>query len=149
MLTLAQERLSQIRDEAWPLLLRHWEEIALNKETTPLDPDWDAYKRLEDAGVLHVTTLRLDGELIGYVSFFVGPNFHYKTKIVASDDIFYLAPEHRQGLLGRSLLKAAHMAVIAAGATKIVHRHKHHMDIGPVFRSMRFELIEHVYAKVI
>ena len=147
--TLAQERLSEIRHEAMPLLLRHWEELALNKATTPLDPDWKAYQRLEDAGVLHVTTLRRGGDLIGYVSFLVAPNLHYQTVIVATDDVFFLAPEYRVGLLGRTLLKAAHMAVIRAGATKIVHRHKDHFDVGPVLRSLGFALIEHVYAKVV
>jgi hypothetical protein len=91
--TLAQERLSEIRHEAMPLLLRHWGEIALNQATTPLDPDWEAYRRLEDAGVLHVTTLRVDGELIGYVSFLVAPNLHYRTVVVATDDVFFLLPE--------------------------------------------------------
>jgi hypothetical protein len=41
------------------------------------------------------------------------------------------------------------MAVISAGATKIVHRHKHHFDVGPVFHSLGFNLIEHVYSKVL
>ena len=45
---------------------RRWDEIALNKATTPLDPDWNTYLALERAAALHVTTLRRDGELIGY-----------------------------------------------------------------------------------
>jgi GNAT superfamily N-acetyltransferase len=149
MMVFAQEKLSEIRDEAMPLLLRHWQEIALNQATTPLDPDWKTYKLLEDAGALHVTTLRDHGELIGYVSFVISPNLHYRTVVVAVDDIFWLAPEHRKGLLGRRLLKAAHEAVIRAGATKIVHHHKDHLDIGPLFRSLGFTMIEHVYSKVL
>ena len=145
----AQEKLSEIREEAFPLLLRHWGEIALNKDGTPLDPDWRKYKLLEDAGMFHVTTMRIGGELVGYVAFVVTPNLHYRTMIVAQDDIFYLAPEHRKGRLGLDLLAAAHGAVIAAGANKIVHHHKHHMDLGPVFRRLGFDFIEHTYAKTV
>ena len=145
----AQEKLSLIRDEAYPLLLLHWEEIALNKASTPLDPNWHAYKVMEEVGLFHVTTARVDGELVGYVAFIIAANLHYQTMITATDDIFYLHPDHRRGLLGIQLLKASHQAMAALGATKIVHHHKHHFNVGAVFRRLGFDLVEHVYQKAL
>ena len=147
MMVFAQEKLSKIRHEAMPLLLRHWNEIALNKATTPLDPDWTTYRAIEDAGVFHVTTARLDGQLIGYVSFLIYPNLHYRTVVTAQDDIFFLAWEHRRGRTGILLLEASHRAMKALGATRIVHHHKDHLDLGPLFRRLGFDLVEHVYSR--
>jgi len=43
-----QESLSTCKSDAIPLLEKHWEEIALNKDKIKLNPDWDAYANLED-----------------------------------------------------------------------------------------------------
>ena len=52
----------------------HWEEVANNKDTIPLDIDWERYRALDDDGSLHVLTARDDGELVGYVMHVIAPS---------------------------------------------------------------------------
>ncbi len=51
MLAFQIEKLGDVREEAEPLLRRHWEEIAVERDTVPLDPDWDTYARVDAAGM--------------------------------------------------------------------------------------------------
>ncbi len=150
MLTFRVETLAAVRDEAAPLLRRHWEEIALNRDTVPLDPDWQAYDRVEAAGLLHITTARNDaGGLVGYAVYFVVPNLHYRSLRVAETDIFWLVPEHRRGLAGLRLLRAAEAHLAALGVNKIVSKVKLHHDTGPLFERLGYTAIERVYAKMV
>lgn len=161
MITFQPERIGDVREEVWPLLLRHWDEIALNKEHVPLNPDWEGYQRLDDAGMLHVTTARSDGEIVGYSSYLMVPNLHYRTMLVADCDIFYLAPEHRRGMTGIQLLRAAERHILAFAQTTerkydcvyILAKEKCHFlkdgrpVVGPVLERIGFKMIEHHYAK--
>lgn len=162
MITFQAEKLMDVREEVWPLLLRHWDEIALNKDAVPLNPDWDTYGVLETQGMLHVTTARSDaGEIVGYASYVIVPNLHYKTMMVADGDIFYLAPEHRRGTTGLRLLRETekHILAFCAASGKphdcvyIINKEKEHFRkegrsvVGPIMTHLGFKLIEHYYAK--
>jgi len=147
MLTFQQERFSDAIDEAQPLLVDHWHEIALDKDTVPLEPDWEKYRRLEQAGLLNVTTARDDGRLVGYACYIVAPSLHYRSLSVADSDVFFLSREHRRGAAGLGLLRAAEDHLVAAGVGRIVNRVKIHHDVGPLFVRLGFRPIEHVYSK--
>lgn len=150
MLTFQTERLSDVRDEAAPLLRRHWEEIALDREMVLLDPNWDAYARIEAAGLMHITTARDEaGALVGYSAYFVMPNLHYRSLMVAETDIFWLAPEHRRGTAGLRLIRAAEAELKALGVNKIVSKVKIHFDTGPLFERLGYRAIERIYAKTL
>jgi len=47
-MNFALENLAKVRREIEPLLQEHWEEIALNKDTIKLNPDWREYARLDE-----------------------------------------------------------------------------------------------------
>jgi hypothetical protein len=160
--TFQVEGITDLRHEAMPLLLKHWEEIALNKEVVRLDPDWDGYERLHNLGMLHVTTARADGALVGYASYLLAPNLHYRTMLVAEGDIFYLAIEQRKGTTGIRLLAEAERHLKArARADKrgfenvyIINKEKAHFTrpdgrsiVGPVLKHLGYNLIEHYHAK--
>lgn len=151
MLTFATERLSDVRAEAEPLLLRHWEEVALNRDTVALDPDWEAYQRVEDAGAFHVTTARQDGALVGYAAYVIAGNLHYRSLRVAECDIFWLAPERRHGMAGARLLKAAEEHLRALGVNKVILKTKLHggLDLGPLFDQLGYGAIERTHAKML
>lgn len=150
MLTFRVEQLEAVRDEAAPLLVQHWREIGLNQDTVPLDPDWDAYARIEAAGLMHITTARdADGRLVGYAAYFLMPNLHYRSLHVAETDIFWLDPEHRKGTAGLRLIRAAEEQLKARGVNKIVSKVKLHFDTGPVFERLGYIAIERIYAKTL
>jgi GNAT superfamily N-acetyltransferase len=148
--TLQRERWSDaLRDEAIPLFERHWKEVALDQETVPLDPMWEAYAQLDAAELLIITTARMDGVLIGYVSHFITPNLHYRSLKVADNDIFWLAPEHRHSRTGIHLLRAAEQNVLDAGCNKILMKEKIHIPLGRLFKFLGYREIERLHAKTL
>lgn len=150
MLTFQTEALANVREEAAPLLRRHWQEVALDQGTVPLDPDWDAYAQIEAAGLMHITTARDEtGALVGYSAYFIAPNLHYRSLRVAETDIFWLAPEHRRGLAGARLIRAAEAALAERGVNKVVSKVKIHIDTGPLFERLGYHAIERIYAKTL
>lgn len=145
------EPFSDCIQEAQPLLKRHWEEIALNKDTIPLDPDWDAYFALERVGRLHVLTARVDGHLVGYCSLIMGFLLHYRTVQYAQGDIFWLDPAYRTGLTGYHLLKLARSGMRALGCRRIDMRVKLHFQggsIGKLLERAGLTAIETIYSEV-
>src|SRR2546425_11802221 len=107
-----------------PLFKRHWEEIARFKDI-PLAPDRDKYEAIEAAGCFHAFTARENGKLIGYVGFFVGPHMHYSGSVQATQDVLYVAPEHRRGRVGIRLIFFASDALRAEG----VQTEQHHVKV--------------------
>lgn len=143
------ETLAAVKNEARPLLDLHWDEIALNKDIVPLDPDWEAYEKIETAGFYHVVTARHDSALVGYATFTIARNLHYRTLVVADSDIFFLLPRYRRGLAGIRLLSFAEKTLTERGVHKIVMRAKIHHDLDPVMRRMKFTPIERIYSKMV
>jgi GNAT superfamily N-acetyltransferase len=136
--------------EAVPLLKAHWEEIALDRDTVPLDPDIEGYERLAAQGALQITTARdADGTLIGYAAYFIGRNLHYRSLIVGESDIFWIAPGHRRGMVGVRLFREAERNLKAIGVNKIFNKMKLHKDLGPLFERLGFAAIETLWAKAV
>lgn len=138
-----------LRDEALPLLRRHWEEVALDQDKVPLDPNWSAYASCDSMGLLAITTARVDGALVGYVSHFIVPNFHYLMLKVADNDIFWLAPEHRNSRIGINLLRHAERNLRNMGCNKIIMKEKVHIPLGRLFEFLGYREIERVHAKTL
>lgn len=134
--------------EMKPLLERHWDEIALKDAFGPVDIDENAYRALYECGMLHVTTARDEGRLVGYAVYFVMHNFHYKTRRVAESDVFFLLPEYRKGLAGFRLLREADRA-LSGMVDIIVNKMKAAHDCGRLFERMGYHLAEKNYMKVV
>lgn len=119
-----------LRDGFEDLAALHWEEVALNKDTIPLVPDWDKYRYLERAGVLKSICARRAGKLIGYDVFFVQPAMHYSTSLWAVNDILYLDPEERRGLAGARLVRQSEKMLRDLGVQKVIYHTKLHVHLG-------------------
>jgi hypothetical protein len=147
----AREKLSpSLWEEITPLLQRHWNEIALRDVFGPVDIDKDAYGRAEASNMLRVYTARReDGSLAGYAVYFVMPNFHYHSKLVAEADVFFLVPEERRGLTGLRLLRFADRELRGEGVNVIVQKVKVAHDCGVLFKSMGYTHAENVWMKVV
>lgn len=100
------EKFSAIVRELLPLWQRHWDEIATSSRTSlPFEPDFTSYYNMEAGGFLHILTVRIDGELVGYVFNIIGPYLHSANAKAAHTIMFWLAPEHRHGWTGVRLLR--------------------------------------------
>lgn len=146
-LSLAVEEFSHVIEEAKPLLLRHWEEIALDKERVPLDPDWGRYAQLEGMGALSVVTMRERGKLVGYSCMIVQRGLHYMGTLEARMDIFWLAPECRGRMGGVRLFRAVERELARRGVQRIYAGSKLHKDVSPLFQKLGYQPIERWFSK--
>ena len=149
MLIYRREAFCSFRDELTPLLEKHWEEVAIDKDTTPLDPDWSGYDLLERAGMLVCVTARAeDGRLVGYTSYTLTRHMHYNLQ-VADCGPFFLDPAFRKGLAGVNLFRAAEVVLKDLGVERVVHKVKLSHDVGRIFERMGYRPIERTYVKTL
>lgn len=145
----ALENLAKVRREIEPLLEEHWKEIALNKETIKLNPDWRAYAELDRINALRIYTARKEGKLMGYFVILVSRSLHYKDHLFANNDIVFLTKSARRGLTGLKLVKFAVESLQAEGVTKLHVNTKTHQPFDPIMERLGFEEIETVFSKLL
>jgi len=126
----------------------HYEELSVTK-TFPLDPDWEAYKQILDAGRLKFVTCKEDGKLIGYIIFFVMPHLHYKTCLTAFEDIYFLKKEYRKGRVGIRMFQFAEKMLKEQGVQRILYNTKVHSDNSSLFEYLGFKLVDKVFTKLL
>lgn len=95
VIAYAREDYDEIINELKPLLPIHWQELGLRLVETPLEPDFEFYRRANLAGLICAYTARLDGALIGYcIMITTGRHPHYPHKF-CKDDTIWVHPDHR------------------------------------------------------
>lgn len=157
MISYQTEELATCAEEINKLLFDHYDEIALNQDTIPLDPAWDVYQSLENQGKLHITTCRKDGLVIGYYVARVDYSPHYKTTLHGFVDVYFIEAQYRKGKVGLSLFLAAEKALRARGVKKLLSGTKLHqsnrtgksLDASKLFEFLGWTEIERTYAKVL
>lgn len=149
MITFQQEFLLTCKKDAQELIESHWKEIAVNKDTIKLNPDWETYETLEEQGNFKIFTCRDDGKLVGYFAVVVSRNLHYKDHLFASNDVLYLSPEFRKGLTGVKLIKFAEKYLKEDGVSVLVINTKDHKPFDPILNRLGFSLTERSYTKLL
>jgi len=132
-------------DELFPA---HYEELCVTKEFD-YEPDYDAYKRMAEAGMLRCITCRADGELIGYIVFFITPHLHYKSCITAMEDIYFVRKDYRKGRVGIKLFQYAEKVLKERGVQRIVMHTKVHLDNSRLFEYLGYKMTDKVFTKMI
>lgn len=127
------------------LVRSHWDEIAQNKTLLTLNPDLKMYEELERQGKLCVITARWSGELIGYIVMIMHAHPHYKHVLTATDDLHFLHPAHRKGLVGFRLIAAAKREMKRRGVQLMALRRKVKHDHGLLFERLGFRAQDVVY----
>ncbi len=150
MITYQQESLATCKADAIPLLEKHWEEIALNKEKIKLNPDWKAYADLEDADILKIFTAREDGKkLVGYFVVFVKSHIHYKDHLFAYNDILFVDEDYRKGFTSVRLMKFAEKCLKVDGVEVMVVNTKRHKPFDSLLIWLGYKHVENLYSKVL
>jgi len=137
------ERLGEFR----PLFPLHWEELALNKDKVPLDPQYDIYIQREARGELLFVTLRELGTPVGYFIGFIAPGLHYRTCLTCTMDIFYVHPAKRGGRGGIKLFKFVEKELRRRGVDRWFVGSKCHADASWLFEILGFDRVEVYYSK--
>lgn len=146
MITAQAERLTDRLEEMKPLFPMHWEELALNRDRVPLDPQYDIYLRRDAMGEVLFVTLRELGELVGYFVGFVAPGLHYRTCLTLTMDIFYVRPDKR-GRCGVKLFRAVEAEAKRRGVQRMFVGSKCHADASWLFQRLGYEEVERYYSK--
>jgi hypothetical protein len=151
-LTSQEESFYAIARDLPPLFERHWQELALDKDKFPLEPDWDRYFAMAATGTLRITTARFGDVLAGYIFNLVGPHLHYKSAIHAHIEMFWLDPVYRGGAFVLRWFRDNEAMVKKVGAKRLTADEKHHFKdgrVGLIFRRLGYQPIETVWAKVL
>lgn len=147
MIVYQQEFLCTCLEEFKPMLDKHWEEIALHKDSIKLNPDYEKYQVLEDIGMLKVFTARDDGKPVGYAIFMCDSHIHYKDTLWAKMDILYILPEYRNARVGMRLIKFAESCLTEDGVDVIMLGTKTHKSFARLLEYMGYSETETFYSK--
>lgn len=133
--------------EILELLPIHWEKLALNKDTVPLDPQYETYLERERRGEVMYVTLRDKGKLIGYWIAFIAPGLHYRTCLTAMMDIWNLLPGYENGRAALILMRAVEREYKRRGVNRSFIGEKLHTPTGRLFKAFGYEPVETYYSK--
>ena len=139
-----RENISALFEEAVPLMVKHYKEIAHYKDIE-LEPDWDAYNKAEEIDAVRVYTIRDDGQMIGYAIFFFHTNYHYRKSLQAYQDLIFIDPKHRGP--GYKFIKWIDGQLKAEGIQIVYHHVKATKDFGPMLERIGYELVDKIYAR--
>jgi hypothetical protein len=131
-----------------PMFPDHYEELCVTKEF-PLEPDYEAYKRIADAGQLVCIVCMNGMEVIGYIVFIVQPHLHYKSCLTAFEDIYYLKPEYRKGRTGIKMFKFAEDVLKSVKVNRIIMHTKTHMDNSKLFEYLGYKNSDKLFTKIL
>lgn len=147
MITAQIESFEKTLAEFSPLFPVHYEELALNKDKVPLDPQYDIYIAREKMGELLFVTLREAGAPVGYFIGFISPALHYKTCLTCTMDIFYVHPEKRGSGGGQMLFSFVEKELKRRKVDRFFVGSKCHKDASWLFEKLGFEQVEIYYSK--
>lgn len=143
--TFQCERAQDCFDEAYPLLFDHWKSIGHYQDIL-LEPAFDEYKRIEDAGLIRCFTVRTEfKKLIGYAVFVVRNNMHYRSSKNALLDIIYIDPAYRG--IGKDFISWCDEELRGEQVQVVFHHLKAAHSYGKMLERMGYELMDLIYAK--
>lgn len=148
MLTAQKETLDIALIAMQELFAEHWEELALDKDKVPLQPNYGHYFQREKAGEFLLVTLRKNGKLVGYFAGFVAPGLHYQSCLTLTMDIFWIKPADRNKAAGAlKLFREVEREARRRGVQRIFLGSKLHKDAGRLFTALHYTPVETYYSK--
>lgn len=111
-----EDTVASLRSDIEGLIPAHYEELAKRKDLMRLQPDWDKYKLIEDAGMLLALSAYVDDKLAGYSINIIDSHLHYSGLRYAQNDLLFLHKDYRTGSLGLRLIRETQIAARERGA---------------------------------
>lgn len=146
MITYQIESLTSGLEEMKSMFVGHYEELALNQDKVPLDPQYDIYMARDARGEVIYSTVREDGQLVGYYVGFIAPGLHYRTCLTCTTDIFYVAPHLRTGFCGIKLFREVQRELKRRGVQRWFMGSKQRADASALFERLKAEKVETYYS---
>jgi hypothetical protein len=155
MITAHVERLHDNLEELKAHFDPHWQELALDKDRVPLDPQYEVYLEREAVGQVLCVVLREAGRIVGYFIGFVTPALHYRTCLTLQTDIFWLHPDYRSGdsldeleahMLALQLFDEVIKEAKRRGVQRCFFGSKLHKDASRVFEELKMIEVERYFS---
>ncbi len=147
MITFCVESLTEKLEELNAHFPQHWEELALNKDKVPLDPQYDEYLRRDSLGQVLFVAGREAGQIVAYFVGFVAPGLHYRTCLTLTMDIFYVLAAYRKGSAGVKLFRTVELEARRRGVQRVFMGSKLHKDSSALFHRLGYEPAEVYHTK--
>ena len=148
MITASVESFTERQVELKRLFSLHWEKLAQDRDSVPLDPRYDVCARLEEAGELMLVSLRDRGRLVGYWVAVISPGLHYQGCLTAAMDIWNVLPEYENGVAAMILMRAVETEYRRRGVRRAFAGEKIHRPCGRLYRAFGYEPVEVHYSKM-
>jgi GNAT superfamily N-acetyltransferase len=148
MITYQTENYFDCVEELSEIYPQHYQELTVSRNF-PLMPDYERYANLAKSGILKLLTVRNDAELIGYTIMLVSTALHYKTCVVAHEDLYFVKPEYRKGRVGIKMFKFVEDEMKKIGVDRIVMGTKVYADNSKLFEYLGYRFYEKLYTKEI
>lgn len=136
-------------EEAVYLFENHWKETEIDTEDVPVSVWKDAYKEMYDNGVLHIVTVRDNGNIVGYHVSSVQPHLNHSDTLMGFTLSFYLRPDYRLSGTGMKLLKFVEKTLEEKGVIKFYLTTKKKLDLGKLFEMLGYRPDEVTYSKML
>lgn len=138
MITFQVERWASYYPECEWLWKLQYAEVGPDREKVALKMDIPSYEDLDSRGQLFILTARERGSIIGYYLAIVRTHLHYADLLCAFEDIYFVAPANRKGLIGFKLLKEAEKRLKARGVKKVFVMTKKSKNVSRLFERLGY-----------
>ena len=141
------ENVFDVLDEFLGLTQKVWDEEDQAKGVMELDPNLEAYRSLNDNGMLRLYTIREEdsNRMVGYALYIIQPHLHCKNYFHAMSDVMYIEPEYRK--LGTTLLTLVQEDLKLEGVKWFSFTVKAWLDNGNLADRIDCKHYENVYQK--
>lgn len=109
------EKLGDMLSQIIPLYEKHYVETETKYLKVPMNPRYDTWIELEALAQFVLFTVRVDGELVGYLQYYVYLDTHSRSNRVAREDAYFLREDHRGSGLAAELLAYAEDILVKLG----------------------------------
>jgi hypothetical protein len=143
-----RERVADLWAELLPLFVQHHAASDGPLRNERLNVDTDTYELVDEAGGLRCFTARdAEGTLIGYAGFFVREHLHHKHLKIASHDVLFVAPSHREGATGLRLMAYANGELAREDVSLVTHVAHVGSPFGAMLERLRYVPSHNGYLK--
>lgn len=149
MIVYAKEHIATIKEDISFLIQDNYDEVEIDTDKLKLMLDWDSYEKLQSVEMLHIYTARLQGIMVGYLVMVTTPSLHCLGEVMALSDVVYVAPKHRVGNVGTSIIKYAESDLHRLGASTMHITTKAHAPFDKLLERQGFTFAEKVFQKYI
>lgn len=88
---------------------KHWMEGVQEKSAFPYDPDWEAYKRIENSNEYKIIAVRWHGHLVGYAGVRIFSSIQSRGVTCSYVQEYYIEPKFRKkSMSGIKLFRFIH-----------------------------------------